>query len=71
MVRILNLFLILCCTFWVSHNVQAQQPVATIYNFTMKMIDGKDKGLADFKGKAVLIVNTASLCGHTHPNTVH
>ena len=65
MMRMLNLLLILCCTFWASHNVQAQQTVPTIYNFTMKTIDGKDKSLADFKGKAVLIVNTASLCGHT------
>ena len=65
MVRMLNLFLILCCTFWVSHNAQAQQAVPTIYNFTMKTIDGNDQSLADFKGKAVLIVNTASLCGHT------
>ncbi len=65
MLRMLNLFLILCCTFLVSHNVQAQQPAPTIYNFTMKTIDGKDQTLADFKGKAVLIVNTASLCGHT------
>jgi glutathione peroxidase-family protein len=61
----LNLLLILCCTFWASHNVQAQQPAPTIYSFTMRTIDGKDKSLADFKGKAVLIVNTASLCGHT------
>ena len=65
MVRMLKLFLILCFTFWVSHSAQAQQPAPTIYNFTMKTIDGNDKSLADFKGKAVLIVNTASLCGHT------
>ena len=65
MVRMLNLFLIVCCAFLVNHTAQAQQSVPTIYNFTMKTIDGKDKSLADFKGKAVLIVNTASLCGHT------
>lgn len=65
MVRMLSLFLILCCTFGVSHNVHAQQSALTIYNFTMKTIDGKDQSLADFKGKTVLIVNTASLCGHT------
>jgi len=65
MVKILNLFLILCCTLWVSHNVQAQQSAPTIFNFTMKTIDGKDQSLADFKGKAVLLVNTASRCGYT------
>ena len=59
------LFLVLCCSFWLSHNVQAQQPAKTIYNFTMKTIDGKDRSLADFKGKTVLVVNTASRCGHT------
>ena len=63
--RMLKLFLIVYCVFCVSHNAQAQQSSPTIYDFTMKTIDGKDQSLADFKGKAVLIVNTASLCGHT------
>jgi len=63
--RILNLFLIVCCALGPGQNVQAQQPVPTIYDFTMKTIDGKDESLADFKGKTVLIVNTASRCGHT------
>jgi len=65
MTKILNLFLMMCCALGLSHNVQAQQSVSNIYNFTMKTIDGKDQSLTDFKGKTVLIVNTASLCGHT------
>jgi glutathione peroxidase len=65
MMKRLGLLLVLCCVFLASPQVQAQQSVPTIYNFTMKMIDGQEKSLVDFKGKAVLIVNTASLCGHT------
>ena len=35
------------------------------YDFTVKSQDGKDKNLSDFKGKVVLVVNTASKCGFT------
>ena len=65
MTKMLNLFLILCCTLWPSHNCSAEGFVPTIYDFTVKTIDGKDQSLADFKGKTILIVNTASHCGHT------
>ena len=37
----------------------------TIYDFTMKTIDGKDKSLADYKGDVLLVVNVASFCGYT------
>lgn len=37
----------------------------TIYQFTVKDITGNDFDLAQFKGKKVLIVNTASKCGLT------
>jgi glutathione peroxidase len=37
----------------------------TIYDFKMKDIDGKDVSLAEYKGKVVMIVNVASLCGNT------
>jgi glutathione peroxidase len=37
----------------------------TIYDFKMKNIDGKEVSLSEYKGKVVLIVNVASLCGNT------
>lgn len=41
----------------------AQQ--ANFYSFKTKTIDGKPFDLASLKGKKVLVVNTASKCGHT------
>jgi glutathione peroxidase len=37
----------------------------TVYDFKMKSIDGKSTPLAKYKGKVLLIVNTASKCGYT------
>ena len=37
----------------------------SIYDFTMQTIDGKEQSLAEYRGKALLIVNTASRCGFT------
>ena len=36
-----------------------------IYQFTAKTLQGKEISLEDFKGKTILIVNTASKCGLT------
>ena len=37
----------------------------SIFNFTMKDIDGKAVPLSQFKGKVIMLVNTASFCGNT------
>jgi glutathione peroxidase len=37
----------------------------TLYDFSAKLNNGRTKKLADYKGKVLLIVNTASKCGFT------
>ncbi len=37
----------------------------TIYDFTVKDAQGNDVSLGDFKGKVLLVVNTATGCGFT------
>lgn len=37
----------------------------SVYDFSVKDIEGKDVSLSEYKGKALLIVNVASQCGFT------
>ena len=39
---------------------------ASVYQFNFNSIDGEEINLNEFKGKPILIVNTASLCGFTY-----
>jgi glutathione peroxidase len=40
-------------------------PPKSVYDFTLKSIDGQPTPLADFHGKVLLLVNVASRCGFT------
>ncbi len=44
-----------------SSNLQTK----SIYDFKVESLDGGEIDFADFKGKKILIVNTASKCGYT------
>lgn len=40
-------------------------PPKSVYDFKFKTIEGKEISLSKFKGKKIMIVNTASKCGNT------
>ena len=46
--------------------IQQSKAIASFYDLKATSIDGKEINFEQFKGKKVLIVNTASACGYTY-----
>ena len=57
----LNLFVAAVAATLLGFSMNAQ----SIYDFKVKDMDGKEVSLSDYKGKVMLIVNTATKCGFT------
>ncbi len=67
MIRFLYLsVLLLSCAFTPSQpKIETIMQEASIYDFKVPGLDGDTIDFAQFKGKKILIVNTASECGYT------
>ena len=48
-----------------SHTLTALKPAKAAKDFSLPDLDGKPHRLSDYRGKVVLVVNTASYCGYT------
>jgi len=55
--------IIMFSIFATKNELSAQQK--TIYDFKVEALDGSEIDFSEFKGKKILIVNTASKCGFT------
>jgi len=60
-----SLNFLLFLLFFTAINQSFAKTNMSIYNFSFTNIDGKPVNLEDFRGKPLLIVNTASRCGFT------
>ena len=49
-----------------AHSIIKELKMTKLYDFEVTTITGEQKKLSDYKGQAVLIVNTASKCGFTN-----
>lgn len=59
-ILIFSLFL-----FFVNAKAQDNKTTQNIYQFKIQSLDGGTIDFAKFKGKKIIVVNTASMCGYT------
>ncbi len=61
----MKLILLLWVTFLFTPAYAQEEKLMTAYDFSFESIDGGQINLVDYKGKTIMVVNTASLCGFT------
>ena len=62
---LVNLLLIGSLIFFTNSYAEEGNKIMSIYDYSIKNAKNEDVKLADFKGKVILIVNTATGCGFT------
>ena len=65
LVLIVAVLVAACAGLCIYCTVTASAASPSVLDFKMKDIDGKDVKLKKYKGKVLLVVNTASKCGYT------
>ncbi len=58
-------FLLILSVFTIFSSITMSKNYSSIYDFEIIDIDGNNVNLSKFKGKPILLVNTASRCGFT------
>jgi glutathione peroxidase len=65
MSKFIGLLLVVAIVSVIASKAAAEEKAPAALNFKMQSLGGKEVDLAQYKGKVVLIVNTASECGLT------
>ena len=65
LIAVVLVFVLLLSGGWAWAQASKGQKGGTVYDYALTAIDGSPMPLANFKGKVILLVNTASFCGFT------